>query len=129
MKCYKGNLFIAPASYFIENLEGQERENFKNGVFQYDGMVCGMFEEINFEYKWFLASFKAPDENYANPVVTLTIDCYEADLSKFHCVKSVQGIDFYHFLKIKEQDIIDIIKKEQRYGKKKGLQQGAYGSL
>ena len=55
MKCYKGTLFIAPASYFIENLEGQERENFENGVFQYDGMVCGMVEEINFEYKRFLA--------------------------------------------------------------------------
>ena len=32
---YKKNLFIAPASYFIENLEGQEKENFKNVVFQY----------------------------------------------------------------------------------------------
>ena len=112
MKCHKGTLFIAPASYFIENLEGQERENFENGVFQYDGMVCGMVEEINFEYKRFLVSFKAPDENYVDQVVTLTIDCYGVDLSKFHCVRSVQKIDFYHFLKIKEQNIIDIIKNK-----------------
>lgn len=74
MKCYKGNLFVVPASYLIENLEGQEKENFENGVFQYEGMVCGMVEEINFEHKWFLAPFKAPDRNYANPVATLTID-------------------------------------------------------
>lgn len=112
MKCHKGTLFIAPASYFIENLEGQERENFENGVFQYDGMVCGMVEEINFEYKRFLASFKAPDENYVDQVITLTIDCCRVDLSKFHCVKSAQRIDFYHFLKIKEQDIIGIIKNK-----------------
>lgn len=118
---YKKNLFIAPASYFIENLEGQERENFENGVFQYDGMVCGMVEEICFENKRFLVSFKAPDDNYAEPVITLSIDCYGADLSKFHVVESVERIDFYQFLKIKERDIIDIIKKEQRYGKEEGL--------
>ena len=92
-----------------EDLEGQERENFENGVFQYEGMVCGMVEEINFERKWFLAPFKAPGWNQ---VLTLAIDYCEADLSKFHCVKSVQGIDFYRFLKIKEQDIIDIIKNK-----------------
>ena len=118
---YKKNLFIAPASYFIENLEGQERENFENGVFQYDGMVCGMVEEISFENTRFLVSFKAPDDNYAEPVITLSIDCYGADLSKFHVVESVERIDFYQFLKIKERDIIDIIKKEQRYGKEEGL--------
>ena len=112
MKCHKGTLFIAPTSYFIENLEGQERENFENGVFQYDGMVCGMVEEINFEYKRFLASFKAPDENYVDQVITLTIDCCGVDWSKFHCVKSTQRIDFYHFLKIKEHDIIGIIKNK-----------------
>lgn len=112
MKCNKGTLFIAPSPYFFENLEGQERENFENGVFQYDGMVCGMVEEIDFKYKRFLASFKAPDENYAAPVVTLTIDCNGVDWSKFHCVKSVERIDFYHFLKIKEQNIIDIIKNK-----------------
>lgn len=120
-KYYKKNLFVAPASYFIENLEGQERENFENGVFQYDGMVCGMVEEINFEYERFLASFKAPDENYVDQVITLTIDCNGVDLSKFHVVESVERIDFYQFLKIKERDIIDIIKKEQRYGKEEGL--------
>lgn len=128
-KFYKKNLFVAPASYFIENLEGQERENFENGVFQYDGMVCGMVEEINFKNERFLVSFKAPDDNYAEPEITLSIDCYGADLSKFHVVESVERIDFYQFLKIKERDIIDIIKKEQRYGKEEGLQQGAYGSL
>ena len=118
---YKKNLFIAPASYFIENLEGQERENFKNGVFQYDNMVCGMVKKISFENKRFLVSFKAPDDNYAEPVITLSIDCYGVDLSKFHVVESVERIDFYQFLKIKERDIIDIIKKEQRYGKEEGL--------
>ena len=112
MKCYKGNLFVVPASCLIENLEGQEKENFENGVFQYEGMVCGMVEEINFEHKWLLAPFKATDRNYANPVATLTIDYCEADLSKFHCVKRVHGINFYRFLKIKEQDIIDIIKNK-----------------
>lgn len=108
----KNNLFIAPASYFIENLEGQEKEKFKNGVFQYDNMICGMVEEVNFKYGQFLVSFKAPDGNYAEPVVTLSMDCHNADLSKFHSVKSVQRISFDKFLKIKEQDIIDIIKNK-----------------
>lgn len=44
----KNNLFIAPASYFIENLEGQEKEKFKNGIFQYDNMICGMVEKTDF---------------------------------------------------------------------------------
>ena len=70
MKCYKGNLFVVPVSYLIENIEGLEKENFENGVFQYEGMVCGMVEEINFERKWFLAPFKAPDWNQ---VLTLEI--------------------------------------------------------
>lgn len=112
MKCYKGELFIAPASYFIENLEGQGRENFETWVFQYDGMVCGMVEEINYEYNRFLASFKAPDESYAIPIVTLSVDCNEVDWSKLHSVKSIHEIDVYHFLMIKEQDIIDIIKNK-----------------
>ena len=34
-----GTVFIAPASYLIGELEGQERETFKNRVFQYDNMV------------------------------------------------------------------------------------------
>lgn len=109
---YKKNLFIAPASYFIENLEGQEKEKFKNGVFQYDNMVCGMVEEISFINKRFLVSFKALDKNYAESVVTLSIDCYGADLSKFYPVKSVQRVSFDKFLKIKEQDIINIIKNK-----------------
>lgn len=64
---YKGNWFIAPTSYFIENLDEQGRENFKNRVFQYDNMVCGMVEEVNFEHGRFLASFKTSDKNYAEP--------------------------------------------------------------
>ena len=111
-KYYKRNLFIAPVSYFIENLDGKEKENFKKGVFQYDGMVCGMVEEINFENERFLVSFKAPDKNYAEPVIDLSIDCNMADLSKFHNVKSIKRIDFYHFLHINEQKIIDIIKNK-----------------
>ena len=112
MKCYKGNLFIAPASYFIKNLKGQEKRKFANEVFQYDGMVCGMVEEINVEYTRLLASFKAQDENYVDQVLTLSIDYYGADLSKFHRVRSVKKINFFNFLKIKEQDIIDIIKNK-----------------
>lgn len=109
---YKKNLFIAPASYFIENLEGQEKESFKNVVFQYDNMVCGMVDDIDYINKRFSVAFKVPDKNYNYPIVTLSIDYYGVDLSKFHFVKSVQRIDFYHFLKIKEQDIIDIIKNK-----------------
>ena len=109
---YKKNLFIAPASYFIENLEGQEKENFKNVVFQYDNMVCGMVDGIDFKNKRFSATFKVPDKNYNYPIVTLSIDYLMVDLSKFHFVKSVQRIDDYHFIKIKEQDIIDIIKNK-----------------
>ena len=109
---YTKNLFVAPAAYFIENLEGQEKESFKNVVFQYDNMVCGMVDDIDYINKRFSVTFKVPDKNYNYPIVTLSIDCYGVDLSKFHCVKSVQRIDFYHFLKIKEQDIIDIIKNK-----------------
>lgn len=39
-----GRVFVAPASYFIENSEGQVRDNFKNNVFQYNGMVLGIIE-------------------------------------------------------------------------------------
>lgn len=108
----KKNLFIAPASYFIENLEGQGKESFKNGVFQYDNMVCGMVDDIDYTNKRFLVTFKVPDKNYNYPIITLSIDCCGADLNKFHCVKSVKRIDYYQFLKIKEQDIIDIIKNK-----------------
>lgn len=107
----KNNLFIAPASYFIENLEGQEKEKFKNGIFQYDNMICGMVEKTDFVNDRFFVSFKAPDDKYAEPVVSLSIDCY-ADMSKFHRVRSIKKINFFNFLKIKEQDIIDIIKNK-----------------
>lgn len=63
----KNNLFIAPASYFIENLEGQEKEKFKNGIFQYDNMICGMVEKTDFVNDRFFVSFKAPDDKYAEP--------------------------------------------------------------
>lgn len=104
----KGNLFVAPASYFIENSKGRARDNFKNNVFQYNGMVLGLIEEVNTEHKRFLVSFKAPDNHYAEPVLTFSIS-FEADLEKFHKVKSFQRADFYNFLVIKEKDIIDII--------------------
>ena len=107
-----GTVFIAPASYLIEELEEQEKEIFKNRVFQYDNMVCGIVDQIDSKRGYVWATFKVPDKNYNYPIVTLSIDCYGVDLSKFHCVKSVQRIDFYHFLKIKEQDIIDIIKNK-----------------
>ena len=35
-----GTVFIAPASYLIEEIEEKEKEIFKNRVFQYDNMVC-----------------------------------------------------------------------------------------
>ena len=71
-----------------------------------------MVDDIDYINKRFSVTFKVTDKNYNYPIVTLSIDCYGVDLSKFHCVKSVQRIDFYHFLKIKEQDIIDIIKNK-----------------
>lgn len=55
---------------------------------------------------------KLQTKNYVDQVVTLSIDCYGADLSKFHRVRSVKKINFFNFLKIKEQDIIDIIKNK-----------------
>lgn len=75
-------------------------------------MICGIVEKTDFVNGRFLASFKAPDDKYAQPVVSLSIDLYGADLSKFHIVKSIQRISFDRFLKIKEQDIIDIIKNK-----------------
>lgn len=72
-----------------------------------------MVDEIDFGCKRFLATFKSPDKNCNYPIITLSIDCYGADLSKFNIVKSIQRIDYYQFLKIKEQDIIDIIKNKE----------------
>ena len=103
-----GRVFVAPASYFIENSEGQVRDNFKNNIFQYNGMVLGIIEEVNTEYERFLVSFKAPDNHYAEPVLTFSIPL-EVDPEMFHYVKSVKRTDFYQFLLIKERDIIDII--------------------
>lgn len=49
-----GTVFIAPASYLIEELEEQEKEIFKNRVFQYDNMVCGIVDQIDSKrgYVW-----------------------------------------------------------------------------
>jgi hypothetical protein len=121
-------MFIAPASYFIEELEEQEKEIFKNRVFQYDNLVCGIVDKIDSKRGYVWATFKVPDNNYVDPGITIAID-FKANWCRFCVVKGGKRFSFYQFLCLKEQDIIDIIKKEQRYGKKEGLQQGAYGSL
>lgn len=71
-----------------------------------------MVEKTDFVNDRFFVSVKAPDDKYAEPVVSLSTDRYGADLSKFHIVKSIQRISLDHFLKIKEQDLIDIIKNK-----------------
>lgn len=106
-----GTVFVAPVSYFIEELEEQEKEFFKSRVFQYDNMVYGIVDKFDFKHKCIWVTFKVPDNNYVDPGITLAID-FEAYWNKFHCVKSAQRIDLYHFLKIKEQNIIDIIKNK-----------------
>ena len=108
---YKKNLFIAPASYFIENLEGQEKENFKNEVFQYDNMVCGMVDGIDYKNKRFSVTFKVPDNNYVDPGITIAID-FKANWCRFCVVKGGKRFSSYQFLCLKEQDIIDIIKNK-----------------
>lgn len=57
---------------------------------------------------WTRKSRKAPDNHYAEPVLTFSIP-FEVDPEMFHYVKSVKRTDFYQFLLIKERDIIDII--------------------
>ena len=44
---YIGTVFLAPASYLIEELQEQEKEVFKNRVFQYDNLVCGIVDKID----------------------------------------------------------------------------------
>lgn len=100
---YKKNLFVAPAAYFIKNLEGQEKESFKNVVFQYDNMVCGMVDDIDYINKRFSVTFKVTDKNYNYPIVTLSIDCYGVDLSKFHCVKVFRESISITFSKLKSR--------------------------
>ena len=42
-----GTVFIAPASYLIDELEEQQKEIFQNRVFQYDNLVCGIVDNID----------------------------------------------------------------------------------
>lgn len=107
-----GTVFVAPASYFIEELEEQEKEFFKSRVFQYDNMVCGIVDKFDFKHKCIWATFKVPDNNYVDPGITLAID-FEAYWNKFHVVKGGKRFSSYQFLcLIKEQNIIDIIKNK-----------------
>lgn len=109
---YIGTVFIAPASYLIEELEEQEKEIFKSRVFQYDNLVCGIVDKIDSKRGYVWATFKVPDNNYVDPGITLAID-FEADWNtKFHVVKGGKRFSDYQFFKLKERDIIDIIKKE-----------------
>ena len=108
---YKKNLFVVPAAYFIENLEGQEKESFKNVVFQYDNMVCGMVDDIDYINKRFSVTFKVPDNNYVDSGITLAID-FKANWCRFRVVKGGKRFNPYQFLCLKERDIIDIIKNE-----------------
>lgn len=105
-----GTVFIAPASYLIEELEEQEKEIFKNRVFQYDNMVCGIVDQIDSKRGYVWATFKVPDNNYADPGITLAID-FKANWCRF-CVVKGGRLNPYQFLRLKERDIIDIIKNE-----------------
>lgn len=107
---YIGTVFIAPASYLIEELEEQEKEIFKSRVFQYDNMVCGRVDNFDFKHKCIWATFKVPDNNYADPGITLAID-FKANWCRF-CVVKGGRFNPYQFLRLKERDIIDIIKNE-----------------
>ena len=106
-----GTVFIAPASYLIGELEGQERETFKNRVFQYDNMVCGIVDTVDLKHEYAWATFKVPDNNYVDPGLTLAID-FKAYWNKFKVIKSGKRFSSYKFLCLKERDIIDIIKNE-----------------
>lgn len=108
---YIGTVFIAPASYLIEELEGQEKEIFKSRVFQYDNMVCGMVDNFDFKHKCIWATFKVPDNNYVDSGITIAID-FKANWCRFCVVKGGKRFSSYQFLCLKERDIIDIIKNE-----------------
>ena len=58
-----GTVFIAPASYLIEELEEQEKEIFKNRVFQYDNLVFGIVDKIDSKRGYVCVTFKVPDNN------------------------------------------------------------------
>ena len=106
-----GTVFIAPASYLIEELEEQEKEIFKNRVFQYDNMVCGIVDKIDSKRGYVWVTFKVPDNNYVDPGITLAI-AFKANWCRFCVVKGGKRFSSYQFLCLKEQDIIDIIKNK-----------------
>lgn len=105
-----GTVFIAPASYLIEELEEKEKEIFKSRVFQYDNMVCGIVGKIDSKRGYVMATFKVPDNNYVDSGITLAID-FKANWCRF-CVVKGGRFNPYQFLRLKERDIIDIIKNE-----------------
>ena len=107
---YIGTVFIAPASYLIEELEEQEKEIFKSRVFQYDNLVCGIVDKVDSKRGYVWATFKVPDNNYVDPGITLAID-FKANWCRF-CVVKGGRLNPYQFLRLKERDIIDIIKNE-----------------
>jgi hypothetical protein len=107
---YIGTVFIAPASYLIEELEEQEKEIFKSRVFQYDNLVCGIVDLVDSKRGYVWATFKVPDNNYVDPGITLAID-FKANWCRF-CVVKGGRFNPYQFLRLKERDIIDIIKNE-----------------
>lgn len=108
---FVGTVFIAPLSYLIEELQEEEKEIFKNRVFQYDNMVCGIVDRFDFKHQCIWAIFKVPDKNYYDPGVVLAID-FKAYWNKFKVIKGDKRFSSYQFLCLKERDIIDIIKKE-----------------
>lgn len=65
---YIGTVFIAPASYLIEELQEQEKEIFKNGVFQYDNLVCGIVDKIDSKrgYVWATQSSRQQLRRFRN---------------------------------------------------------------
>ena len=107
---YIGTVFLAPASYLIEELQEQEKEVFKNRVFQYDNLVCGIVDKIDSKRGYVWVTFKVPDNNYADSGITLAID-FNANWCRFRVVKGGK-VHPYQFLRLKERDIIDIIKNE-----------------
>ena len=106
-----GTVFIAPASYLIEELEEKEKEIFKNRVFQYDNMVFGIVDQIDSKRGYAWATFKVTDNNYFDPGITLAID-FKANWCRFCVVKGGKRFNPYQFLCLKERDIIEIIKNE-----------------
>lgn len=106
-----GTVLIAPASYLIEELEEKEKEILKNRVFQYDNLVCGIVDKIDYKRGYVWVTFKVPDNNYVDPGITIAID-FKANWCRFCAVKCGKRFSSYQFLCLKEQDIIDIIKNK-----------------